>query len=366
MLSFLFAMAIEAGAFPDLSRHGYQNCTACHFAPSGGGVLTPYGNMISRELLSRWQWSKESEAQIETEEGDEAEEGDEGAERKIFHLGGDARALQLYVDNEQMKQYAFFPMQLDVEPLAQLGSWTMTAVLGYTKKRSQDTREAIFISRRHWIMYQPSIKWSIRAGRFFPQFGFHVPDHIRLARSGLGFDQGRETYNLEVQYQSERVTVSATGILQRAVQDKTTPASGGTFTAKIPIFTGSQLGVHLLRVRELNLDRKAFCLTGFLALSEKTYSMTELIHQEIRSPNSRVSERLFSEILGFEVTKGVVPFLGVEGSFSQSAEKRHALIGLQTFPLSHLEFKFEWQNRVEVRPEYRVENWAFLQLHYYL
>ncbi len=38
--------------FPEMVRHGYVNCVACHMSPDGGGVLTPYGRSLSKELLS--------------------------------------------------------------------------------------------------------------------------------------------------------------------------------------------------------------------------------------------------------------------------------------------------------------------------
>src|SRR6266850_1668051 len=34
-----------------LSRQ-YARCTACHYSPTGGGLLTPYGRSLTREELS--------------------------------------------------------------------------------------------------------------------------------------------------------------------------------------------------------------------------------------------------------------------------------------------------------------------------
>lgn len=45
----------EAHAYPWLIRHGYTNCGACHADPSGGELLTIYGQLMSVEVLSsRW------------------------------------------------------------------------------------------------------------------------------------------------------------------------------------------------------------------------------------------------------------------------------------------------------------------------
>ena len=55
---FVFLFTQNVSAFPEMIRHGYINCNACHVSPAGGGLLTAYGRTISKELLSRpaiWQ-----------------------------------------------------------------------------------------------------------------------------------------------------------------------------------------------------------------------------------------------------------------------------------------------------------------------
>src|ERR1700722_15897581 len=49
-----------AFAFPEMARHGYTQCTACHVSPAGGGVLTEYGRELSSDLLSTWSHGNES------------------------------------------------------------------------------------------------------------------------------------------------------------------------------------------------------------------------------------------------------------------------------------------------------------------
>jgi hypothetical protein len=48
----LIVFSSSAYSFPELTRHGYSNCTACHLSPAGGGALTLYGRELSKELLS--------------------------------------------------------------------------------------------------------------------------------------------------------------------------------------------------------------------------------------------------------------------------------------------------------------------------
>ena len=60
-LVFVVVSAQVALAFPGSVRWGYANCSTCHFNVAGGGILTPYGRQLSRELLSTWGGEREAE-----------------------------------------------------------------------------------------------------------------------------------------------------------------------------------------------------------------------------------------------------------------------------------------------------------------
>ena len=61
VLAAAIATAARADAFPGSVRWGYGNCVTCHHNIGGGGVLTPYGRQLSRELLSTWGDEDEAE-----------------------------------------------------------------------------------------------------------------------------------------------------------------------------------------------------------------------------------------------------------------------------------------------------------------
>ncbi len=53
----LAALGLLGGEAPALAEpvflsRQYARCTSCHFSPTGGGLLTPYGRSLSREELS--------------------------------------------------------------------------------------------------------------------------------------------------------------------------------------------------------------------------------------------------------------------------------------------------------------------------
>ena len=41
---------VPAHAYVTYNRLGYVSCNACHFASTGGGILTPYGRSVSSAM----------------------------------------------------------------------------------------------------------------------------------------------------------------------------------------------------------------------------------------------------------------------------------------------------------------------------
>ena len=61
LLGLFAVVSSQAFAFPEMVRHGYTQCTACHVSPSGGGILTSYGRELAAEVLSTWSYADESQ-----------------------------------------------------------------------------------------------------------------------------------------------------------------------------------------------------------------------------------------------------------------------------------------------------------------
>ena len=45
--------ASAAWAEPLFLAKQYTRCTACHYSPTGGGLLTPYGRLVSHRELAQ-------------------------------------------------------------------------------------------------------------------------------------------------------------------------------------------------------------------------------------------------------------------------------------------------------------------------
>ena len=156
----------KAWAYPEMVTHGYGNCISCHASPTGGGLLTPYGRALSKELLSMKSDSK----------------GNSGSEQFLYNsvhlpknlqVGGDVRFLQMFLENQYESSGRAIFMQADLEAMYSFSKKTRVLV----SAGRQDVAKAQkamdqFISRRHWINFligsEDNIeKHQLRLGRFF-------------------------------------------------------------------------------------------------------------------------------------------------------------------------------------------------------
>ena len=143
-----------AYGFPEMVRHDYVNCTTCHVAQNGGGILTEYGRALSLEVLTTW--GKEGEEQFLY-----------GVVKppKWLNLGGDIRAVQTYINNAFIERGDFITMQMDLE--AAITFTEQLRFVGTIGKKYIPTGNPSFgdylISRRHFLSYQHNDQISLRA-----------------------------------------------------------------------------------------------------------------------------------------------------------------------------------------------------------
>lgn len=104
----------------------------------------------------------------------------------------------MYRDTPQVKAARFISMQADLETALSSEKWTLDFSLG--------TYMTVFQSRRHFVQYRPTDEWSFRFGKFQQAFGLLIPDHTAVTRKYLDWDEGSETYNIEVAWLGESFT----------------------------------------------------------------------------------------------------------------------------------------------------------------
>ena len=346
-----------ASAFPELTRHNYNNCMVCHISPTGGGVLSEYGRSLSKELVSTW--------------------GYEGEEKFFYFipttealaLGGDFRNLQLKDKLPTgVKRELWIPMQRDLEIAATIGKWVTAVTVGENTRATEGSK---LLSRRHYVMKKISENLTVRGGKFYPAFGLHIPDHSTVIRRGLGWDQGRETYNLEGAWQGEKWHYFTTAIVGRPDDTSVVRERGLTFSMAYHPTADSKYGLSYYYGESPDAINHFIGPYAVIGLSERFHFMGQIT--AIRSHPYSATEHQWGLVdylkLNFEPYKGIHFFLAQE--FSQTNLNSNATrtdihsVGFQFFPRPHFEIQVMEQRLysqgVQTTPTERLN----VVLHYY-
>ena len=362
-LFFFLALLVSAGsakAYPDLIRHNYVNCTACHVAPTGGFALNGYGRMMSKELLSRWGGEREAEPLHGLLP--------EGSIPESLIVGGNVRILQVHRESPDRRTGRGFPMQAAIELGATYGRFTGVFSIGELQQRPRGWRP---ISTRFYGMWTARDELTFRAGRFVPFFGVMTPYHTLPTRQGLGLGPGGERDTFETVWSGESwnlaSSVSVTPRGPVADDERETLA-----TAQVNRnFLGSyRVGLSYLHGDSNISARDALGVHGLLGFNEKWAYVTEFTFQNSRRKAGGEATGLFhfSQLL-YEVTKGVNLYFLEEyqkADLTDSATLVDAFgPGVRFFPRPHFELDFVFTKRREAEVADRYDDYAWLMLHYY-
>ncbi len=190
-----------ASAEPMFLSKQYPRCTACHYSPSGGGLLTPYGRSLSREEISTF--GRRGAAGATPAEASRSEEsflfGALGSDSPL-QLGLDIRPshLNLNVPGRAVADRNFL-MNLDLQAAWQRARWTAYGSVG-----RKPTGGGELVSYEHWVAYQVSDTLSVRGGRFLPGYGVRFADHTSFTREGLDLAQDDQVYGVELGVSTDR------------------------------------------------------------------------------------------------------------------------------------------------------------------
>jgi hypothetical protein len=193
----LLLAAVAAPAEPIFLSRQYSRCTNCHYSPTGGGLLTPYGRSLSAEELSTTGAHRGA-----TTPGREQEflYGALGDAIRPVSLGIDLRPSHLDISSGGYSSTLDFFMNAELTAAAQAGGFTFYGELG-RQPRGADTRVASF---EHWVSYKAPSGIGVRAGRFLPAYGVRFADHTAFTRAPLQLDNQNQVYALELSYSGER------------------------------------------------------------------------------------------------------------------------------------------------------------------
>ncbi len=357
-------------AFPEMVTHGYGNCISCHASPTGGGLLTPYGRALSKELLS----AKSSE---KTKNEEQFLKGWFTPPAKL-ELGGDIRFMQMFMDSKYETSGRAILMQADLEAQLTLDPRTrILATAGRLETNSTPNKITdTFISRRHWVnlLIGPDDnkeKYQVRVGRFFPAYGLNIAEHNTVTRRGLGFDQNQETYNAELSYIGTDWNFYGTVVAGRPDKKELDRESGGAIQISKVIESRSKVGVNFYSgngVNHSSADRRT--LTGLYAI----YSIAPKFYTTVEFDRSYSPKKSYGYFeygkIGYEYFQGLHLFLSGEyekPSALKFDKKIEALsLGVQYFPWVHWELNGIARREKNTFVSIESSNILLLILHCYL
>lgn len=346
-------------------RHGYTSCMTCHVSPNGGGLVTPYGRSMAKEILSRHSYEGEERLFHGTLDAEGLNSWLDGSRETGFNIGGNVRWVQSHKESRDVRERRSIFMQAEIEAAAQHKQFILTGAFG----RFPIGRDEFVTRSRKWsAIYKASDSLSIRAGRFLPSYGILVPEHIYLTRKELGFDQGFERNALEMTWVAEAFTLFVTKT--KDPDGQLFQEDGLSLRLEKSIAETRKLGISIYRGDGPAVDRSLLGFDAQLAFGHSFVTLAEINYLE--SVNSATTTKGFVGMskTSYELTRGLFLQILLERSHRDAgnpgAYRDGFGPGFQFFPRPHWELAGHWIRRVDAQNPQRSGDEAYLLLHYYL
>lgn len=373
---FIFLFSETLLAFPEMIKHGYVNCTACHVSPSGGGVLNPYGRNLSAELISTWSAKGEEgflHGAVNTSSVDE-----------WLALGGDYRGVQVHTDYTSKSTGVnnvdgrYINMQIGLELGIIQPKWAVVGFLGqYNFNDSAHYNQIQTKVSRFYGLYKPTDELTFKVGRFQPNFGINLPDHnlstrTRLEMGMLSYRGGKisiedkeaaEVFWLGEQY---NFTLANYRIRKELTDDND---KGFTYTASKVFAERFKVGLQGLNEKSDVREKSIYGMTGLLGWNEKWSTLAEVDTVKTKPTNGSETTGIAAiHRTGFEAFKGFQVLI-LNDYYQSNKDNGGTKLyrygpGLIWYPRPHFDFQFFYTK--EQRTTLDGEgNYAWLMTHYY-
>ena len=369
LIFFIFLIPGALQAFPEMIRHGYVNCMACHTTHQGGDLLTPYGKELANELLNRQDSifqstsSDRHEWKVETPEW--------------LSLGSHVRLLQTMSESSLASKAHFMVMQLDVDAAIKLPSSIMfySAIGRYEPTAPESEWKDFIYWPRSWIQYtqdssDSSESLALRVGRFFPVYGLNIPEHAYLNRSHLSFNPGQERLSAEISWNSVNYQGVLTGITQRASFQKYSSEKGYSLQLSKIFGSKARAGFNIYRtILKNNAESLPQKMEGVYALIGWDEQWSSLLQFDQRHlPDDKTGVISFIKI-GYEYTKGIEVFGTHEYENTDTTKTDPHIeaygLGVQYFPTSNIDLFFTFKKLKDSSQLNEYQNVIWMIAHLY-
>lgn len=353
ILTFGIVVGSSAFAFPEMVRHGYTQCTACHVSPAGGGILNSYGRELAAELLSTWSYANESQFTHSKVGADLAEKG--------ILFGGDVRAVQYRYKDPNRLEGQFFLMHADIQGAYQTKDFTGVVSIGEVQDPRSNLNKIGFNSTMYYGLVHFTDELGFRGGRFEPAFGINNPDHTIVTRAMIGspllqFDTA------EVSYLSEHWTVLSSFARTLDNTPATTQESVFTTSVSYSFLNRMRVGASYWQGKGPTIDRHIYGVNAILGFTEHFYNLTEI---DFKNESTKDGMYGYSQ-LAYEVYKGVIPYIQYQHSHADltSSDRltKYYGIGTHWYPRPHFEISAEWDHAIMANQN---ADSSWIMFHYY-
>lgn len=357
----------RADAYPQFQiALGSDRCSACHFAPGGGGLLNDFGRDESGDTLSGRGDGRFAHGGLTLP--------------SWLALGADLRtALGAKQLADRDPTLLAFPMQADTYTRVAAGPISLNLTLGLNgaaRSRTAGASVATYVaSRQHYLMYEnASSSVTVRAGRLFPVFGLRSQDHTAYPRRYLDQSTLEEPYALEVGVRGADSEAYVAGFIGNPIPYTGAGAKANGATAYYERRFGTYLVGGNARLALTDDDRRVLvgAIGKYWLAGPGLMAIGEL---DVQRQSFAVGGTTRLQMLGFaQLTKLIMPGYMIGATLQRWApdltlggSTRNAFqLDAQVFPYAHVEAHLLTRIEATGGDTTHPNLLALLQLHYYL
>jgi hypothetical protein len=361
-----------AGAEPKFLSKQYTRCSSCHYSPTGGGLLTPYGRSLSHRELSTF-----SEPASPATQGEPSGRGEEaflwgalGNALGPVHLGIELRPSHLELSVAGFESDRNILMTADLIGAFRHNDWTLYGQMG--RQPEVPGSPATFDSYEYWVARQPERGLGIRVGRYLPAYGIRFADHTAYNRSLLGLEQYDQIFGVELSQTADRYLLQVSlgpGLAEAIIDDDGRQAFTASGRLQFDLSPRTALVASGIFRDDSRLETRSG--SGGLALGLAPMSRLTIWSQVdalFREDAPEGTAYVFVNETAFEAFRGlwlkVSPQVRSDGGATSPGLTRW-LVGADLLPRTHWNLNLAYY-RDKNRQNDLVTKIVLLQLHVYL